>query len=91
MATDTVTISLTRDEAIILDDCLTRMFGDNDLHDWENVKFSFERECEQWPLFTVRDSLADQLNDDLTSQKYTEILDKARTSIAAQQWGDETD
>ena len=88
MSDAAITITLSRDQAIVLDECLSRIFGDNDLHDWENIQFNFVEECEQWPFFTLRDALADQLSAELSAGNYNQILENARKSITAQQWGE---
>lgn len=88
MSDETVTLTLRRDEAIVLDASLDRMFGNYDLHDWELVKFSFEQECEQWPFQAIRDALSAQLVTVNTAADYNLILDNARKSVSAHQWGE---
>ncbi len=86
-----VDLRLTRDEAVVLHDCLARLFGENDLHDWEAISFEFKRECEQWPFFTLQDGLRRALFKEITSSDYKAILTSACRAIEMRQWGEVSD
>jgi hypothetical protein len=89
MSDKTVTIVLAVADALVLDKCIERFFGEGDLHDWESASLTLDRETEQWPFQQIRDQLADKLSEELTSVNYDQILENAYQSIDAREWGDQ--
>ena len=84
-----VTFSLDRADALVLDACLVRFFGEGSLHDWEDFALKLECESEQWPFQQLRDQLGAQLVSENTAANYNEILADAHRSITAREWGEQ--
>ena len=85
----TLTITLDRADALVLDACLERFFGEGSLHDWEDFSLKLERESEQWPFQQLRDQLGEQLVAENTAANYADILANAHKSIIAREWGEQ--
>jgi hypothetical protein len=86
MLDGTVTLTLAKADALVLDSCLARFFGEGSLHDWEDFALALKAESEQWPFQQIRDQLADQLLAENTAQNYDELLETAHKTISAREW-----